>query len=183
MDYRGYWLNSNSGKMLSTSDHGSSIIKNPELFGMSKKYVSGIMVKKPYNSQSTGTTDTRVVLMSKAFENGWVRIRIVNSSWTVEFAGDMTQVVGKFIKKFKDDMGPFTRINLHNLHTHDNRSMGYNDLVTAYESGNLSDEQSSIRSKLRQRMFVGAGESGEEKPNFSLESLRRRFNRRLFKSA
>jgi len=180
MNYMGYWMNSNSGKVVSTDDHGSTILAKPEMFNISKKELESIISKKAYNPMSTKKTDSRVILLNKAFDNGWVRIRIVNSSWTLEFSGNLSSVVSKLIKKFGDDMGPFTRINLHDIHNKDNKSLTYTELVDAYNSGQFDDEQANVRDKMRQKLFLAGS---EERPNFSLESLKRRFKNKLFKSS
>jgi len=180
MDYNGYWMNSKSGKIIVTSDHGQTIIDKPELFGISKKEVLSIISKKAYNPQGTKKTDSRAVLLNKAFDAGWVRIRIVNSSWTCEFSGNMSLVVSKIIKKFGDDMGPFTRINLHDIRNKDNRSFTYTQLLDSYNSGEFDDEQANTRDMIRQKLFPSGS---METPNFSLESLKRMFKKNLLKSS
>jgi len=180
MNYNGYWLNSNSGKVIPTTEHGSTIIAKPEMFGISKKDMLSITSKKAYNPQSTKKTDSRVILLNKAFDNGWVRVRVVGPSWTFEFSGNMPNVISKLVKKFGDDMGPFTRINLHDIRFKDNMSLTYTELVDALNGAEFDDEQSNIRNKMRQKLFPAGA---EERPNFSLESLKRRFKKTLFKSA
>jgi hypothetical protein len=180
MDYRGYWMNSKSGKTISTNEHGSTILAKPEIFGISKNDIAAITKKKVYNPGGDGKNNSRPALLKKAFDNGWVRIRIANSSWTCEFSGNMSSVVAKIIKKFGDDMGPFTRINLHDIHSKDNKSFTYTEMVDAYNSGAFDDEQANTRDKMRQRLFPAGS---EETPHFSLESLKRLFKKTLFKSA
>lgn len=178
MDYKGYWMNSKTGKTIVTHEHGSTILANPELFGISKKEIASIINKKAY-SAAGDKNNSRPLILAKAFDNGWVRIRVANTSWTCEFSGNLSSVVTKIIRKFGDDMGPFTRINLHDIRNKDNKSMTYAELVDAHNSGAFVDDQANIRDKMRQKLFPAGA---EEQPHFSLESLKRIFRKTLFKS-
>lgn len=177
MDYKGFWMNCKSGKTLVTSDHVSTILAKSEIFGISKNDISAMLKNKVY-TPSNGKNNIRHSLLKKAFDNDWVRIRIANQSWTCEFSGNMSNVVDKLIKKFGDDMGPFTIVNLHDIRHKDNRSLTYTELLDAHNSGMFDDEQTNIRDKIRQRLFPAGS---EERPNFSLESLKRIFVETLFK--
>jgi hypothetical protein len=180
MDYKGYWMNSKSGKTIVTAEHGSTILAKPEIFGISKKDILSISKNRIYTPDGAGKNNSRPILLAKAFDNGWVRIRVANTSWTCEFSGNASSVVSKLIKKFGDDMGPFTRINLHDIRNKDNKSLTYTELVDAYNSGAFDDEQAIARDKMRQKLFPAGA---EETPHFSLESLKRLFKKTLFKSA
>jgi len=145
MNFTGFWLNRNNGKVIQVHEHGSAIIENPAKFGFTKEEVADILDDNPYNSQATGKKDSRTILLKKAFEKGLVRVRQVGSSWTFEFSGMAKTVVGKLIKKFGDNFGPFTQIRLHDLGSNQNWSYAFNDLVEAYRDGEFDDSLATVQ--------------------------------------
>lgn len=145
MNLIGYWLNRNSGKTIRVDEHGSAIIKDPKKFGFTKQEVDEILMDNPYNPQKVSKKDSRYILLNTAFEKGWVRIRQVGSTFTAEFSGMTKTVVGKIIKKFGDNFGPFTQIRLHDLGSNQNWSMNYQELVEAYRDGEFDDSVASVQ--------------------------------------
>jgi hypothetical protein len=145
MNFTGYWLNRNTGKVIPVHEHGSAIIENPAKFGFSKQEVAEILDDNPYNTQATGKKDSRYQLLNKAFEKGWVRVRQVGSRWTFEFSGMAKSVVAKIIKKLGDNFGPFTQISLHDLGSNQNWEYPYKDLVEAYRDGEFEDTLASVQ--------------------------------------
>ncbi len=145
MNFTGFWLNRNNGKVIQVYEHGSDIIKNPKKFGFTDDEVADILNDNPYNPQATGKKDSRTMLLKAAFEKGWVRIRQVGNTFTAEFSGMAKTVVGKIIKKFGDDFGPFTQIRLHDLGSNQNWNMNFQDLVEAYRDGQFDDSIASVQ--------------------------------------
>ena len=146
MNFTGFWLNRNSGKVIPVHEHGSSIIENPAKFGFTKAEVDEIMSDNPYNANATGKKDSRFILLNKAFERGWVRVRQVGSSWTFEFSGMAKTVVGKIIKKFGGEyFGDYTTVRLHDLGSNQSWSFPYKDLVEAYRDGDFDDSIASVQ--------------------------------------
>lgn len=145
MNYTGFWLNRNNGKVIQVSEHGSSIIENPLKFGFTREEVSDILDNGAYNSMDTGKKDSRTLILKAAFEKGWVRVRQVGSNWTFEFNGKAKTVVSKIIKKFGDEFGPFTPINLHDLGSNQNWRISYNDLVEKYKENEFDDSIASFQ--------------------------------------
>jgi hypothetical protein len=139
MNFTGFWMNRNSGKIIKVHEHGSSIIENPSKFGFTKKEIDDILSVGAYNPQATGKKDSRTMLLTKAFEKGWIRVRQVGSSYTFEFSGMVKTVVKHIIKKFGDDFGPFTQIRIHDLGTNQNWSINYQELVDLYQDGEFDD--------------------------------------------
>ncbi len=145
MNFTGFWLNRNSGKVIQVREHGSSIIENPTKFGFSKKEISEILNDNPYNTQATGKKDSRTMILNAAFEKGWVRVRQVGPTWTFEFSGMAKTVIEKIIKKFKGEFGDFTQIRLHDLGTNQNWSYSFKDLVEAYRDNEFDDSIASVQ--------------------------------------
>jgi hypothetical protein len=145
MNFTGWWLDSNSGKVIQVREHGSAIIENPAKFGFSKKEIADILDNNPYNTQATGKKDSRTMLLKAAFEKGWVRVRQVGSSYTFEFSGRAKTVVKRIIKKFGDDFGPFTQIRLHDLGSNQNWSLSYQDMVEKLQDGEFDDSIATVQ--------------------------------------
>lgn len=145
MNSMGFWLNRNTGKTIQVREHGSAIIENPSKFGFSEKEVADILDNGAYNSQDVGKKDTRTLLLNAAFNRGWVRVRQVGSHWTFEFSGMVKTVVGKLIKKFGGEFGPFTQISLHDLASNQNWKVNYQDLVEMYKDNEFDDSIASVQ--------------------------------------
>ncbi len=145
MNFIGFWLNRNTGKAIRVDEHGSAIIKSPEKFGFTREEIDEMLRDNPYDPQKVDKRDSRYKILHSAFEKGWVRIRQVGSTFTAEFSGMAKTVVGKIIKKFGKDMGPFTQMRLHDIGSNQNWNMNYQDLVEAYRDGEFDDSIASVQ--------------------------------------
>lgn len=145
MNFTGFWLNRNTGKVIQVREHGSAIIENPAKFGFTKAEIADILSDNPYNTQATGKKDSRTILLTKAFEKGWVRVRQVGSAFTFEFSGMAKTVVKHIIKKFGDDFGPFTQIRMHDLGSNQNWNVNFQELVDKYQENEFDDSVATVQ--------------------------------------
>ena len=169
----GFWMNS-KGEYFPTTEHGSDIIKAPREFGMTQQEVKSILDKAPYNPISTKEEGSRGILLKKAFENGWVRIRgSGQSGFSFQFSGNKNSVVENILEDFgMEYFGPMTHIKLDDFSTGQTWSGNFNNLKTSYADGEFSDFETTsadspfrtdadVRRDIRQRITPPGAVFGE----------------------
>lgn len=169
----GFWMNS-KGKYFPTNEHGTDIIKNPKRFGLDKGEVQTILAKSPYNPISTKEEGSRGILLKKAFENGWIRIRgSGQSGFSFQFSGNLKSVVENILDDFgMEYFGAMTHLKLDDFSTGRTWSGNFTNLKTAYANDEFSDFQTTsvdspfrtdddVRKDIRQRITPQGAIFGE----------------------
>ena len=135
---------------------------------MTRQEVNSILDKAPYNPISNKAESSRGILLKKAFENGWVRIR----GNSIQFSGNKKSVVENILYFFKDIFGPMSYINLDDFSTGQTWSGNFNNLKTSYDDGEFSDFETTsadspfrtdtdVRRDIRQRITPPGAVFGE----------------------
>lgn len=87
VDSNAYWYKNNKLISLKNSLHINDLTSNPEIFGFTEKEIDDCFKKHGEKKGSEGKA--REELMSKAMDNGWLRVRKVvtrqGSVWTIQF--------------------------------------------------------------------------------------------------
>ena len=87
VDSNAYWYKAN--KLISLKDgiHINDLTSNPSVFGFTEKEINDCF--KKYNEKKGTEGKAREELMSKAMDNGWLRVRKIvtrqGSVWTIQF--------------------------------------------------------------------------------------------------
>jgi hypothetical protein len=139
MLHPGYWLDSKTGKVVSVTEHGSKVMGDPKLFGMTPEDVDGIVGDGLYNPYDGGRASARGKLILAACRNGWVRVRSNGQDWSLQLHGKARSGVTKFLRKFGGDLGQYSNVQVSDFATGFQEVFTPDGLRQAIASGVLVD--------------------------------------------
>jgi len=131
----GFWLNSNNYKYAGIDDHARWISesKNAAKMGLPKEFIAFVEKQK----DPLANENSRIKILLKAMDYGLIRVRSHGTDITFEFtenSKDALEAIQVFCKK-TGMLGPFSRLNIHNLRTKENIAMTYNEFEEAMDAG------------------------------------------------
>ena len=131
----GFWLNSNNYKYAGIDDHARWISepKNATKMGLPKEFATFVAKQK----DPLANENSRIKILLKAMDYGLIRVRAHGTDITFEFtesSKDALEAIQVFCKK-TGMLGPFSRLNIHNLRTNENIAMPYSEFEENMDEG------------------------------------------------
>lgn len=127
----GFWLNVNTDKYSGIDDHARWISepKNAAKMGLSKDFSTFVAKQKdPLVNEKA-----RIKILLKAMDEGLIRVRSHGNDVTFEFTAGSKEALDAiqiFLKR-TGFLGPFSRLNIHNLRTNENIGISYQEFEEA----------------------------------------------------